>query len=72
MSRSPQWKIYDPDDKYQGCMKEPWAAVRAAESYGRGSTVRYGHRERVWIVGFDSADSNCEIDTTILGRSLDT
>lgn len=57
MAASPQWKVYDFENNYRGCTKEPEAAAVLAQFYGEGSQVRFGHNRVVWTDGLDELES---------------
>jgi hypothetical protein len=53
MAGSPQWKVYDSENKYQAACKEIKAAGELVLFYGPGATIRVGRtkREIVWRTG---------------------
>lgn len=53
MAGSPQWKVYDPQGKYQAACKEAEAAAALMAFYGNGAKVKQDHGFTVWTEGVD-------------------
>lgn len=69
--RSPQWKVYDADNKYVASTKDTEGASLLMSLYGIGATIRYDHRQIVWTEGVDGiAQHPYDIQTKVITERL--
>lgn len=63
--RSPQWKVYDAENKYVASTKDTEGASLLMSLYGTGSTIRLDHKRIVWTEGKDGNASESYDQTAI-------
>lgn len=69
--RSPQWKVYDAENKYVASTKDTEGACLLMSLYGTNATIRYDHRQIVWTEGVDGiAQSPYDIQTRVITERL--
>jgi hypothetical protein len=62
MAASPDYKVYNPRGKYIAACKFPEDAAMIVAGYGKGATIRLGHRIIVWREGSELQEAGESYD----------